>query len=70
MKCLIYYYFHKRFFNKKKLAEAIGISREAVYNILNSKSIPRVDTAIKIVEYINNETKMNWTVEELWKEDF
>lgn len=52
--------------NVSDLSKAVGISRQAVYSIIDCSSIPKVTTAIKICNYLTDLTGREITVYDLW----
>ena len=56
--------------NVSVLCDKCGITRTAFYNIENGKTDPKLSTALKILQEINNQTKWIrievFTLEDLW----
>lgn len=59
MKCMIDKCFPRSTYNIALLCRSLGISRIAYYNILNNKSIPSVDLALRICDYFQNQVLKN-----------
>lgn len=52
--CTIDGYFPRETYSITDLCEYVGISRQAYYAILKGDSIPRLDVALRIVDYFNS----------------
>lgn len=52
--------------NISDMCRECGITRNAYYKIING-SIPRVDTAIRILRYINEKSGSKFEIENLWQ---
>lgn len=52
--------------NVSDMCRECGITRNAYYKIIGG-SIPRVDTAIHILRYINEKTGCKFEIENLWQ---
>ena len=72
MKCLINNYFTFKEYTVTDLCKYVGISRQAYYNILSGKVAPKLETAMKIRDYLNIQLPPEeelFTVDDLWKLD-
>lgn len=61
----------KKDFSVTALCKAVGISRTQFYKLVNNESVPTLDTAYKITDYLHRNTKYNYELTDLWSyEDF
>ena len=69
-KCYIDAYFEiGRDYKVKDLCDYVGISRQAFYDILSGKSMPRVNVAKKISDFFTdlNPEESGWIIDDFWR---
>lgn len=60
---------YRKDFSVTDLCKHVGISRQQFYKLVNNESIPLLDTAYKIVDYLKKHTKYNYDILDLWSFD-
>lgn len=64
--CLIEELIPSEHYSITDLCQYVNITRQAYYNILSGSSLPRVDVALRICDYINQLTDDGYTLGDLW----